>query len=135
MILTIIMILIVISILDIIFLRIPNWLNFGLFLYAIAYVIWNDLGFSFLGSLVGLVICIVVYLLTNGSLGEGDIKLITSLGLIIGFPNILNLILFSSFLSLIVFFIYKKRKALVLPFAPFLSIIFIFIFILQSSSF
>ena len=135
MILPIIMILIVISIIDIIFFRIPNWLNIILFLYSLSYVIWYNLEFFFLGSLVGLVIFTVAYILTNGSIGEGDIKLIPSLGLLIGFPNILNLIFWSSLLSITVFILNKKRKAQVLPFAPFLSIVFLFIFILQSSSF
>lgn len=135
MILPIIMILIVISIIDIIFLRIPNWLNIILFLYSLSYVIWYDLGLFFLGSFIGLVIFMLGYLLTDGSLGEGDLKLIPSLGLIIGFPNILNLILWSSLLSITVFILNKTRKAQVLPFAPFLSIVFLFIFILQSSSF
>lgn len=135
MILSIILSLIIISIIDIIFLRIPNWLNILLFLNALSYVIWYDLGKYYLGSIIGLGIFLLGYFLSKGSLGEGDIKLIPSLGLLIGFPGILNLILYSSLLSLAIFIFNKKRKAQVLPFAPFLSIVYIFLFILQSSSF
>ncbi|KAF0091613.1 MAG: leader peptidase (prepilin peptidase) / N-methyltransferase [Fusobacteria bacterium] len=135
MILSIILSLITISIIDIIFLRIPNWLNIILFLNALSYVIWYDLGQYYLGSIIGLGIFLIGYIMSKGSLGEGDIKLIPSLGLLIGFPGILNLILYSSLLSLTIFNFNKKRKAQVLPFAPFLSVVFIFLFILQSSSF
>lgn len=130
MILSIILSLIIISIIDIIFLRIPNWLNIILFLNALSYVIWYDLGKYFQGSIIGLSIFLIGYFLTKGSLGEGDIKLIPSLGLLIGFPDILYLILYSSLLSLTIFIFNKKRKAQVLPFAPFLSIVFLILFIL-----
>ncbi len=129
------MILVVISFIDIIFLRIPNCLCTILFFHALAYVFWYNPGQYFLGAFLGLVIFTAGYFISLGNLGEGDIKLIPSMGLILGFPSILELILYSSFLSIVVFIINKKRKALVLPFAPFLSIVFLILFILQSSSF
>ena len=135
MILPVVLILLLISFIDIIFLRIPNCINNILFLYSIIYIICSGNRGDILGFLVGLAIFIIAFFLSKGLLGEGDVKLISSLGLIIGFPAILNLILYSSIISLIVIFNKKKRKAQVLPFAPFLSIAFIFILILQSSSF
>lgn len=135
MILPIVSMLLLISLVDIIFLRIPNWINIFLFFYSMIYVIWIAPSECFLGSFIGLTIFIACYFISKGSLGEGDIKLIPSLGLIIGYPGVLYLILCSSFLSLMVMVVNKKRKAQVLPFAPFLSIVFIFVFILQSSSF
>ncbi len=135
MIITLIIILVLISFVDIIFLRIPNCLNIFFFINALAYVFWYDLGQYFLGALLGLVIFSAGYFLSHGKLGEGDIKLIPSLGLLIGHPGILYLIFYSSILSLIVFLRIIKRKAQVLPFAPFLTLVFLIIFTLQSSSF
>lgn len=135
MILAIIIILIFISIIDVVFYRIPDWFNILLFIYAFMYVLWNGMEECLLGLLIGLMIFIIAYLLSKGSLGEGDIKLIPSLGLIIGFQGVLKLIFGSALLSLIVFILNKKRKAQVLPYAPFLTIVFLFIIFLQSSSF
>ena len=135
MILPIVIIIIVISIADIIFLRIPNCLCIILFIHSLAYAFWYDTGQYFLGAFLGFAIFTAVYFISLGKLGEGDIKFIPSLGLILGYPGIFKLILYASILSIIVFIMNKRRKALVLPFAPFLSIVFLFLFILQSSSF
>jgi Flp pilus assembly protein protease CpaA len=135
MILAIIIILVFISIIDIVFKRIPDLLNIILYFYALSYVLWNGIEECFLGSVIGLIVFILGYFLSNGSLGEGDIKLIPSFGLMIGYPGILNIILYSSLLSSVVFILNNKKKAYILPYAPFLSISFLFIFILQSSSF
>lgn len=127
MILSIISILILIISADIIFLRIPNCLNYLLFVYSFIFIIWYGIDESILGSFTGLIIFFMCYLLSKGLLGEGDIKLIPSLGLLTGYPDILYLILCSALSSLLVLFVHKKRKAQVLPFAPFLVISFILV--------
>ena len=134
MIILILSMLTLISLVDIVFLRIPNLLNMLLFLNAICYIIWYDAGGNLLGSVIGVLLFILAYVITKAGIGEGDVKLIASLGICVGYPNVLLLILLSSMLSIMCFLINKKRKAQVLPFAPFLSIISI-IMILQSSSF
>lgn len=127
MILNIFIILVLISVVDILFLRIPELLNIVLFLNTLSYALLSEIEKSFLGAFIGLMVFILTYFLSHGSLGEGDIKLVISLGLISGYPGILDLILFSIIMSIIIYLINKKRKAQVLPFAPFLSIALIII--------
>ena len=135
MITQIILILLIISISDIIFKRIANWLSILFFLQTITFVLWYGQYDNILGSVIGLLIFISAYLFTRDSIGEGDVKLIPGLGLCLGFPGVLYLISGASIASGIVFLLYKKNKAQVLPFAPFLSIAFCLVLILQSCSF
>lgn len=135
MILAIIIILFLVNLTDYYFLRIPNFLSLILFIYSITFILWDEIYINVIGAIIGIVIFVVGYLLSRGSLGEGDIKIIPSLGLIVGYPGIFFLILNASVLSIFFFILNKKRKTQVLPFAPFLTVSLLIIIILQSCSF
>lgn len=74
------------------------------------------------GGVIGLVIFIAAYIISGKRLGEGDIKLIFSYGLIVGYDKIIILILVSCLLSLpfAVWFILRKKRSYEMPYAPFL---------------
>lgn len=135
MILAIIIILFLVNLTDYYFLRIPNFLSLILFIYSITFILWDEIYINVIGAIIGIVIFVVGYLLSRRSLGEGDIKIIPSLGLIVGYPGIFFLILNASVLSIFFFILNKKRKTQVLPFAPFLTVSLLIIIILQSCSF
>lgn len=119
--------------------RISNFMNGLLLGVGFSYV---SLG-SFLGVLdpwnklaaggVGFMIFLLLYLITQGGVGEGDLKLIPSLGLMVGYPGIFRLIVLSSILSLPValgLLWMKKGKATTLPYGPFLGVAFLVVMFL-----
>lgn len=121
--------------------RISNVMNGLLFGMGCSYVTlgsalgvldpWNRL----VAGGLGFTIFLLLYLITKGGVGEGDLKLIPSLGLLVGYPGIFRLIVLSSFLSLPValgLLWMKKGKATTLPYGPFLGIAFLVVIFLQS---
>ncbi len=135
MILEIIIISFLIIITDIFFLRIPNILCTILFLFTVVFILSFGLYVNVLGALIGLIIFLFTYIFSLGKIGEGDIKIIPSLGLILGFPGILLLIFIASIMSIGFFMLNKKRKVQVLPFAPFLFISLLIILLYECCSF
>ena len=118
--------------------RIPNQLNLALFLFSLGYAARTSWGSSVAGALAGFGFFLVLYFGTKGGIGEGDIKLIPSLGLVAGFPGIIDLIFISSLLSLpfaIVFLLMKKGKTMELPYAPFRCISFYLVLYLNRGLF
>ncbi len=135
MILVIILIIIFILIIDYLYHRVTNFLNILLFLFSILFIIRFNLYSNVSGAIVGFILFLLAYFISSRQLGEGDIKFIISLGLLLGFPGIMFLVLNASLLSLGIFIFNKKRKVQILPFAPFLSISFFFLWLLQGCSF
>ncbi|STO30707.1 Pectic enzymes secretion protein outO [Fusobacterium necrogenes] len=122
-------------------LYIPNFLNFsllivGIFLKKFDYEIIEN-------SIIGMGLYTLPLLLLYGYLsdilnkeifGFGDIKLLLSLGYILGYTNFFDLYLYylisfttASFVG-IIFFI-SKRKKREIPFSPFLILAFLFIWL------
>lgn len=98
-------------------------MNFLLIFPALIYG-WSRFGWvCLLGALGGFTLFFIIYVVTKGGLGEGDVKLIPSLGLITGISGIFHLIFLAGLLSLpisIVLYWIKKERRYELPFAPFL---------------
>lgn len=78
---------------------------------------------SLLGFLFGFSLLYIISLLTGGSIGGGDIKLISLLGIITGELQLMELLIISSFSALLVnrtITIFQKRSRKNIPFAPYL---------------
>jgi prepilin peptidase CpaA len=63
-------------------LKVPNWITFPLVLsgwiYSTAYFGWEGLGWSLLGTVVGLALLLPAYAI--GGMGAGDVKLLAGVG-------------------------------------------------------
>lgn len=136
-------ILFVILFMDIRKLYIPNFLNFsllivGIFLKKFDYEVVEN-------SIIGMSVYTLPLLLLYGYLsdilnkevfGFGDIKLLLSLGYILGYSNFFDVYLYylisfisASFIGIILLF--KKKKQKEIPFSPFLIFAFLFIWLRQ----
>lgn len=86
-----------------------------------------------LGFCAGLFAPLTVALISRGGIGGGDIKLLGAMGFWVGFPGILYIFFISSFLggiiSIIFLIIKRKNKKDSLPFAPFLAVGFLMLFL------
>ncbi len=75
-------VLVVAAVIDGWMLKVPNWLTFPLIATGWAFSLWSagwtGLGWSFLGSVVGLVLLFVLYAI--GGMGAGDVKLLAGIG-------------------------------------------------------
>ena len=82
--------------------RIPNWLTLGTFLILLLFnisLLKSDLVLNcLLGFFVGILILIVPYLM--GGMGAGDVKLLGTLGSIVGFKDIFLIFIYSSICGL-----------------------------------
>lgn len=132
-------ILIIISIIDLKTMIIPDSLNISLLFITILYKLlqysFYDISPNILNSTLGLIgssgLFLLIAILSKGSIGGGDIKLIGVLGFILGMKmSILN-IFFSFILGAIIsifllLFEIKERKDPI-PFAPFICTAFIIV--------
>ena len=63
-------------------LKVPNWITFPLvvsgWIYSTAYFGWEGLGWSLLGTVVGLALLLPAYAI--GGMGAGDVKLLAGVG-------------------------------------------------------
>jgi len=110
---------------------IPDRLSIPLIVIGlgISFIPQLDLGvLQALGGAVGgfgflyLLALAVSYSLSKESLGGGDIKYITALGMFLGFRGILFTIFMSATIALISVFVLKKDRSNAIPFGPFLVI-------------
>lgn len=100
------------SFFDIKFRRIPNWLTFGAFgLILLA----NIFSFKFgqvlqclAGYFVGLLLLIVPYIM--GGMGAGDVKLLATVGSLVGYKSIILIFLYSSLAGAILGLIWISLK-------------------------
>jgi leader peptidase (prepilin peptidase)/N-methyltransferase len=127
--------LLIIALIDIEHYLIPNEAVVFLLLAGITYhVIESDLTIfnRLLGLSVGLLIPIFIAILSYGSIGGGDIKLLSAMGFWVGFPGILYVLITSSLaggiFSLILLALGRKKQKESIPFAPFLAAGFILIY-------
>ncbi|APV44615.1 leader peptidase (prepilin peptidase) / N-methyltransferase [Dehalogenimonas formicexedens] len=79
-----------------------------------------------IGGVVGFLIFLVVYVVSRGGMGEGDVKLGAFAGLVTGWPNIIAAVIMSWILGGIIaigllIFSRKGRKEAI-PFGPFLAL-------------
>ncbi|MBN1396195.1 MAG: prepilin peptidase [Pirellulales bacterium] len=72
-------------------LKVPNWITFPLviggWIYSTAYFGWEGLGWSLLGTVVGLALLLPAYAI--GGMGAGDVKLLAGVGAWVGSENTL----------------------------------------------
>lgn len=72
------------------------------------------------------------YAFKQESLGDGDIKLMTVVGFILGIPMSIIVIFLASFFALpVALYLLKSKKQKILPFGPFLAGVAILLFLLQ----
>lgn len=75
-------ILILAAVIDGIKLKVPNWLTFSLvfagWIYSVISLGWSGLGWSLLGTAVGLALLLPAYAI--GGMGAGDVKLLAGVG-------------------------------------------------------
>jgi prepilin peptidase CpaA len=75
-------------------LRVPNWITFPLILcgwvYGFAAAGWGGLGWSLLGTAVGLMLLLPAYAI--GGMGAGDVKLMAGIGAWIGVSSMADLL-------------------------------------------
>lgn len=86
-------VLIVAAVIDGIALKVPNWLTFAMILSGWAYSgitgSWLGLGYSLLGTFVGLMLLFVLHLV--GGMGGGDVKLLAGIGAWLHTVHVLNI--------------------------------------------
>jgi len=75
-------VLIVAAVIDGWMLKVPNWITFPLvaggWAYSMVYFGWEGLGWSLLGTVVGLLLLLPAYAI--GGMGAGDVKLLAGVG-------------------------------------------------------
>ncbi|KYO65838.1 prepilin peptidase [Thermovenabulum gondwanense] len=99
---------------------------FGLVCGIIFVFIEKNFYTSLLGGLIGFTFMAVIFLLSRGGMGGGDVKLALLIGLFTGIRFILLSILTSfvvgAFIGIILIFIKRKNLKDPIPFGPFLSL-------------
>lgn len=138
---TLVMILLLshISLSDILYMIIPDQHVLLIFFISLLNLTADNLSFKLLGLLAGalpfVVLLIAGILLKNKEcIGFGDIKLMSVLGFLLGYANILNLYIISCLLSGTFLMILTIKNTLIkqnsksnfVPFAPFISFSYIF---------
>ena len=117
----------IISVVDLKNQTISNKLTFTIFVVSLIYKVYEgSLLDSIKGLLTGFVIFYVIAIISKGGMGGGDIKLVASVGTLLGFEATLSMISLSFILGGVVAIILlitkvKTRKDSI-PFAPFISI-------------
>lgn len=115
--------------------RISNKLSLGFFLGTLIFIIAFKLPIkeAFLGLLLGMSILLLLYFLTKGGIGEGDLKLSVSLFLLLGLNNIWYFFLLVCGINLPIaiylILVKKKTKDYAFPFGPVLLLSFFILFI------
>jgi len=91
-------------------------------LYGTQFGLMNNI----LGALLGLLLFVVIVLVSRGGMGGGDVTLVTALGFVLGWKNLLVSIMLSFIIGAIVSLILlgtgKKTRKDPIPFGPFLII-------------
>ncbi|MBL8871735.1 MAG: prepilin peptidase [Planctomycetaceae bacterium] len=74
--------LVVAAVIDGLYLKVPNWLTIPMIISGLVFSFtvsgWNGLGWSLLGTVVGLILLLIVY--SIGGMGAGDVKLLAGIG-------------------------------------------------------
>jgi len=74
--------LVVAAVIDGLYLKVPNWLTIPMIasglVFSFAVAGWQGLGWSLLGTIVGLILLLIVY--SIGGMGAGDVKLLAGIG-------------------------------------------------------
>jgi prepilin peptidase CpaA len=85
--------LVVAAVIDGWMLKVPNWITFPMILsgwvYSAAVGGWSGLGWSFAGSVVGLMLLYVLY--SVGGMGAGDVKLLAGIGAWLNVDHTVNI--------------------------------------------
>lgn len=86
-------VLVVAAVIDGWMLKVPNWITFPMiatgWIYSFVAGGWTGLGWSFLGSVVGLMLLFILY--SVGGMGAGDVKLLAGIGAWVHVDHTLNI--------------------------------------------
>ncbi|RED61702.1 type 4 prepilin peptidase 1 [Cohnella lupini] len=127
--LTLISLCVIVTITDLRYRIIPN--RILLFFVPIVVVLQSiisptTLGYHALGAISGGGILLLIALISKGGMGMGDVKLLALLGFIVGFPNVILVLIVGCFIgtliggALIVTGVTKRNQPI--PFGPFLAL-------------
>lgn len=123
-------VLLVISIIDYSYYKIPDGLNGLIILLGVVYLMFNKSEVSMMNHLLGLVVggglFLLISIISKGAMGGGDIKLMGSLGLLFGWQKILVIALLAfnigAIMSIIMIVCKIKNKKDTIPFGPFIAV-------------
>jgi|GEM_PF-1485099 len=117
-------VLICVSICDLLFMIIPNFvlLTGGLLLLILRILNGTDqLSMNLYGGLAGFVIFAILFLISRGGIGAGDVKLMALIGLFTGWPKViaamLTITVTGAILAAVLLMINKQRNASI-PYGP-----------------
>lgn len=123
-----------ISLIDIKHRIIPNELILGIFIITAGFVLIGGMKFNWLSSLLGMLICLVVFLLPalfKNSIGMGDVKLAAAIGFAAGLMGSLyTIVLMGTLILLASLFRYNPTISFLktmLPMGPFIMTAFMVI--------
>lgn len=102
-----------------------DWVNAIILVLGIIYSYLNkNIIDSFYGLFVGAAIMLLVYFVSNGGLGEGDVKLVPSFAVWLGFEKTLLAILLAFIMGAVIggmlILLKSKKVNSAIPFGPFL---------------
>lgn len=123
--LPVITLLLILSIIDIKKREVPHWGVLVLFLYSFFTV--DKLSSSIFWAIITFLCLWIIYAITNGGIGGGDVKMLTALAFYFGsvFPVYLAFLCIISGIGFIAGFIYSRNLKISLPLIPFIFIAFL----------
>ena len=89
---------------------------------------WPDLGVinSLIGGATGFALMFLIFIVSRGGMGEGDVKLALMMGLMGGFPEIfialLIALLTGGLMAILLLSLHLKKRKEAIPFGPFLAV-------------
>ena len=109
--------------------RIPNVLVLICLLFGLLFQVTGILNDSWRESLIGFAVggafMLLIFIVSKGGMGAGDVKLIAVLGFYVGFPDIIMLVMLSfiigAIMGIITLILRKGSRKKAIPFAPFIA--------------
>ncbi len=85
------------GILDLVSMRIPNWLTYPAIIMGLLIALVPGYGMGIANSLLGLLVAFLptLILFMMGSIGGGDVKLLAAMGAILGYPLIVDVMFYA----------------------------------------
>lgn len=124
--LTLFIVLLNVSIIDLKYFEIPNSYNFFIFLIGLLFILKTGNYSLLLTSIISFILFLIISIVSKGALGGGDIKLAFGLGCFFSLSRYLNFLMYtfgvSGVIGIIILLVSKKKKEDKIPFGPFMAI-------------